>query len=667
MVDRFGGHILATPAQEPDALSRQVSAEPERSRETDAVAGKAGGPAPRPVAPRRAIVPPPPIDRLRMWGMLLFGLFVLLPPLLIGLERGDTTFTMEKITLLSSQETWLRQADQGGAEWLVPSWNGRPRVAKPPMSVWINLLAWLPLDPAQADPNTLVFRARLTAVGFALLVAACTFWAGMSVGGIRVATIAMLTTGTSLLFVKYARYSCYDTHMMGFVALAIAAALWAMRPIKLSSGIDRRVMGWLLCGLAMGAAFMTKNTALLLILLPLLGMIVVGPYRRLGNTLGLFFALIVALLAAAPWYLYVIQNAEGLGIAEPLAQLFRDWPMISPGAVETEQQRPVQDYFYYLLLVPLVFPWVIWLLGGLFQPWARGEGDRRRQLLLAWVWLVVGLVALSVPAAKQERYLIPLLPAVGLLVAQLWAFHIRLADDGLPDPGVNLLRIPHWVMLGLTSLALPTYLLLQRPIADLVNRTFAGDERLLGPIELPGLHPAVVVGVGAVLLGLVVIGAWWHWRWKPRPAFAASAAWAILLLSVVQFTYSRSYHTINPYRDDAQQVAQVIGGHPLRWLKSADRDEEPNEEFLFYLRIPGQHRRLSVDPIAPGQLPELRADHAVAYVMCRRAPEHARLLDDAGFAKVMEFEDGRFGGRSLYRALRLSQPAAPQPARTPTE
>jgi hypothetical protein len=420
------------------------------------------------------------------------------------------------------------------------------------------------------------------------------------------------------------------------------------KPIR--GGIGRRIVGWLVCGLAMGAAFMTKNTALVLIVLPLLAMILVGPYRRLANTLGMVLALIIGLLAAAPWYIYVIQSAEALGIADPVGQLFRDWPMVSPANVMQDQRQPT---YYYLLGLPLVFPWVIWLLGGLFQPWARGRGERRRQLLLGWVWLVVGLVALSIPGAKQERYLIPLLPAVGVLAAQLWAYHIRLADDGLPDPGVNLLRIPHWAMLGVASLGVPGYMLLQAPIAQIVNQNFADGEPLLADAELPGLHPAAIGGFGAVLLGLVILGAWWHWRWKPRPAFAASAAWAILFLTVIQYSYSQSYHAINPYRDDARRIDRMVGKHPLLWLKTGDRNEQPNEEFLFYAQR-------VVPPVVPEQLDELQEEHAVVFVMCRRDPDHARTLREAGYAPVAEFDDGRFGGRKLYRAMRLPR-AAGQP------
>lgn len=75
---------------------------------------------------------------------------------------------MAKIALASSQEALARNSGHTDVltesrkpvtettlphdawAWLVPSWNGRARVNKPPLLVWINLLAWSGLDPATA-------------------------------------------------------------------------------------------------------------------------------------------------------------------------------------------------------------------------------------------------------------------------------------------------------------------------------------------------------------------------------------------------------------------------------------------------------------------------------------------------------------------------------------
>jgi 4-amino-4-deoxy-L-arabinose transferase-like glycosyltransferase len=62
-----------------------------------------------------------------------------------------------------------------------------------------------------------------------------------------------------------------------------------------------------------------------------------------------------------------------------------------------------------------------WLIGALFQPWVRAKGERRRHLLIAWLWFLGLLIVLSIPGANQQRYLLPIMPAVGLLVGVLSA------------------------------------------------------------------------------------------------------------------------------------------------------------------------------------------------------------------------------------------------------
>jgi len=604
---------------------------------------KAEGGAAVSVPPRRAMLPPPPVNRLQIWGALALGLALLLPPLLIGLGRADTTYTMEKITLGSSQETWLAQHEQGGRNWLIPRWNGEPRVNKGPMSIWINMAAWWPLDPETAEPQTLVHRARLAGVVLALVTAASTFWAGMSVGGIRVAMMAMLAAGTCLLFVRQGRWASYDVHLTGFTALAIASGLWAMRPLKASSGLDRRVLGWLICGLALGSAMLVKQpgVALAIVLPPMALMIAIVPSRRLGNAIGFVFAVAVGALITAPWLIYVVQQASALGLDQPLGEIFTETKLANPANPSQDSDQP---FYYYAILIFWVFPWPVWLIGGLFQPWVRGEGDRRRELLIAWVWFVGLLVVLSIAGAKQIRYITPILPATGLLVAQVWAYHVRLADRSVADPGANLLRIPHWVILIGASVLFPLYLLFQAPAARWLNANVAeAGQTILRPDELPGLHPAAIVLAGLALLGLSVFGLIGHFRWRPRRAFAASAVWAVLLMSVVQYAYARSYHSENPFRADAERVDAVVGAAPLYQLKIEGlHDTMVNEEFLFY-------SQRVVPKVAPDRLDELQRGDEPLYVVCNPRAEYVEPLEARGFKRVLTFEEGTAPKRFLYR------------------
>ena len=84
-----------------------------------------------------------------------------------------------------------------------------------------------------------------------------------------------------------------------------------MRPLKKINRVPRRVIGWFIAGIALGAAVLTKGPiALVFVIVPLGGAIFISKHRRLGNSLGFFFALCLGLLIAGPWYMYVLDRIQ---------------------------------------------------------------------------------------------------------------------------------------------------------------------------------------------------------------------------------------------------------------------------------------------------------------------------------------------------------------------
>ena len=581
---------------------------------------KPGRPKTLTISPRRVVIPPNPEDKFKVWVLLLLSVFVCIPPLFISLDVPDATRTMEKISLLSSQETWLRQQSGESDAWLVPSWNGRDRVNKPPMVVWLNMLAWTGLDVESADPDTLIHRARLLAAALVLVALGATFWAGMSLGDLRVATLGTLIAGTSLLLIRQGRVASYDTHLLAWTAVASAAGFWAMRPLKKINRVPRRVIGWLIAGVALGFAVLTKGPiALVFVVAPLVAAIFISKHRRLSNSLGFFFALCLGLLIAGPWYLYVLDR-----IRDAVGSLTHEF-----AAQRTEFQVP----WYYLGLIGLVFPWSMWLVGALFQPWLRARGEQRRQWLIAWCWFVGIFVVLSIPGAKQQRYIVPILPAFGILVAQLWGHHAQLASEGMVDAGVNMLRVPHWVMLILVSVALPVFLIMQPGLVE---------SGTMDQLELADVPWWLAIIVGGVLTGLAVLGMRWHFQWKPSLAALATVVWMLVAGTFVVHRYVRSHHGENPYRAAAEQVATEVNGDLMFYLKMDDNDVEPNEEFLIYTQS-------VVKPVVPDQVSVLLNEFLeTVYIIIRDDPMHRELMAGLGLIHVLDFQDDKDQHRQLY-------------------
>src|SRR5689334_3793109 len=97
----------------------------------------------------------PLLARRGTWFLLLVALVVCQVPLMRGLARPDTSEVMEQFALVSAQETWMRQHAGESHAWTIPTLFGQPRLAKPPLTVWLYLFAWRDL-PREASPQTLL-------------------------------------------------------------------------------------------------------------------------------------------------------------------------------------------------------------------------------------------------------------------------------------------------------------------------------------------------------------------------------------------------------------------------------------------------------------------------------------------------------------------------------
>ena len=558
-------------------------------------------------------------SNLRVWGFLLLSLLVCLPSMLIKAGSTEPDRIMENHAMVSSQETWVRQQSGENDAWMMPSWNGRPRIEKPPMSVWLNMLAWTGLNSKTVPADTLVLRARLMAAALAALALVATFWAGMNLtDDPRTAALATLVTGTMSAFVRQARFGTYDTHMLGFVTLAVAAGLWAMK--------SSRRTGWILVGLAMGAAVMTKGPlAFALVVGPLAAMIAVGRANGRRNTGGLLMALALALFLAAPWTIYMLKHIDA-------AQSRLATEYFAP----TDVSKPL---WYYFGLIGMVFPWSIWFAISVVQPFTI-SGDDRRPLVLAWSWFAFLFVLFSIPGAKAQRYISPVLPAAGLMIAHLWSTYARMAKEGRTTRYIKWLRIPHWIILLIVSLVFSTFLIFQDALLK---------HGLIKRLELPGFSALSGFLLGVLLTALAIRGAWWHFRGKPYGAAVITAIWAAVLFTAGHYSYSQSYHSKYPQRSDAERVAAATAGRELVYLRMDDQiDCEPTKIFLFYIRR-------VVLPVTEEQLARLMKNGKSVDVIIRRGYDREKIVEQMGLQKLLDYADDKDKQRRLYRIVTRDQ------------
>ncbi|MGQ7242565.1 ArnT family glycosyltransferase [Salinicola sp. V024] len=271
--------------------------------------------------------------------------------------------------------------------WL-PLMNGAPYADKPPLLFWLIQSGWSLFGVNDWWPKLISPLASLIAMAHLYRIARRLGYAGSQARLAPMALMAMLM------------WNLYSGALM-FDILLSACLLGAIAPLVAGQlTIPKATISGLWLGLALlakgPAVFVTLGPILLTI--PLWRASPLGPPGRrhlaLALTLGLTMVLAWALPAA---WLGGRDYAQDLLWGQSVDRLQQ----------AMDHARPVWWYLPWLPL--LAFPWTLW-------PSAWPRLPRHRHQRLAWIWLGCPLVIFSLISGKQIHYLMPLLPALALLI-----------------------------------------------------------------------------------------------------------------------------------------------------------------------------------------------------------------------------------------------------------
>jgi len=370
-------------------------------------------------------------------------------------------------------------------DYLVPQWENRAFLDKPPLTFWILAAGYRALGVSVASAK---LPGALAGLATALLLGA---WVGRRAGA-RAGLLAGLTLVFSFQFSVVALTFAADTFLTLALTLAIAALDAACRR---EDGSD--AARGALAGAALSAAFYCKG--LVGIALPA-GAVAAGllfdrarPVRPLRRGAWAVAALVVLV---APWHVAMSQR-----LGTQFWRLFYWENQFLRGATSRFMQKPRGPIYYLGVLAWGLFPWSLQLPGVLRR-------SRRSSVFLGW--LVFGAVFWSLLVMKREVYLVTILPAAAALVA-----------EGLARPQDGRLRWRRaaWIAAALVA------------AAALVFWTIA-FERLVALAESRGI--ALFLGVGIVgLFGAAVAAAF-----RPadlRAPFGVALGCGVLLVALQSF------------------------------------------------------------------------------------------------------------------------------------
>lgn len=422
------------------------------------------------------------------------------------------------VPLLDPDESRLARTSVemlASGDLVVPTFQGQPRLVKPPLFHWIQSFLFRGLGATE-------LAARLPAVAATLGSILLVGWIGRRRFGDLGGTWAAVIFASMPLVFVLGRTGTIDAllsvHVLAAVALDLAGPPDAKRSYRALS------LGGLL-----GLAFLAKGPVG--VALPLLVMLAgrTAAGREVLPSLGAW------LYGSAAWAAVVLPWG--------LAFLARIGTSQTGQTVRTEVLERyfsgtvhVEPFWYYAKVVAVGFlPWVGPLAIGFVRVWTlRKEPEARTARYLA-AGLLAGLVFLSLGYGKLPSYILPLAPLAALLITWELARESEAPERRTVGPA----------------------LLASSVAACAILLALASAYQLSGDQKTAATTGAIVFGAGAIF---ALHGAWVH---RPQRVYgAAAAATAGLLLAAVLVLFPG----IGRARSAAaliEAVPQLSSGRPL--------------------------------------------------------------------------------------------------------
>jgi len=296
-------------------------------------------------------------------------------------------------------------------DWLVPHLWYLPHLDKPPMTCWLVAASMELFGQNEWAARLPVALAGISGVWAVFLL-------GGSLGGRRTGFWSAVILQSSLLYFAMSRMLTPDILMTQFVAWAVYF-FWRSWLVANSQIGTRKseFFRWHLAGwVAIALGFLTKGPIALAVPLAAFAAPLIIRRKQITQAKMVFAGLItgvaVFFVLAAPWFLAVFQrvpqSAHYMILGQAAGHLLGT----------TIKNRPGSPFYFFGILAFGLLPWTL-LLGWLWRRshW-RSLADRQQDgWLLLNVWAVFTFTLFSFSHAKLPAYILPIFPALAVLLA----------------------------------------------------------------------------------------------------------------------------------------------------------------------------------------------------------------------------------------------------------
>lgn len=438
----------------------------------------------------------------------------------------------QKVPLFDTDEPRYAQAAREMMErndWILPTFNGQPRYAKPVLFYWLLIFAYKTFGVNE-------FAARFWSGVAAVAVAFILYFAVRSTFGWQVGIMAALFWLTSLGTLIFAHAAITDMVLISFMTGAIVS-LWF--------GVQTRRPIWFflassLCAFAMltkGPIGVVLPVTIFSLTLFLARPVPLNRFHSRQLPLIVLGCTLLFLVITLPWYVAVTIRTQG----EFLRQ-FLFVENIQRYAQSGKLPLWLHAVYFPIVTFGLGFPWSsigIWALINLPEL----TGNQKQWHLLLRVWVILPVLIFTFSRTKNPQYVLFSVPALTALAA-IWLTHSSSVNE-------------RWARIVWSAVMIFAALVLFAT-QPLINLNPDWRTRLAG-------HEPVVFGWSMFAMGLLVLMTATFIA-LPRSLFA------VLSVSVMLGVHAIALETLIPrlghYRQEplkhfAQMASSKLGSNDL--------------------------------------------------------------------------------------------------------
>ncbi|MGZ4968262.1 MAG: phospholipid carrier-dependent glycosyltransferase [Methylobacter sp.] len=302
-------------------------------------------------------------------------------------------------------------------DWITPRLNGFKYFEKPPLQYWGSAISMALLGETNA-------AARVWCSGLGFIGALWVGFVGNRLYGGNAGYFAFLFLISTVLYAGMGHANSLDMGVSSLLIIAVGALTLAQSERHL----PKQERNWMLLAWA-ALAGATLSKGLIGLVLPGGAVVLYTLWQRdwaLWRHLHLGKGLLVYLLIAAPWFIAVSYANPEFPHFFFIHEHFERFTSDVHG-------RTKSNWYFFAVFAIGAMPWLFSSINGLIKPpfsW-RAESGKFEASRLLWVYAIFVFFFFSISHSKLPGYILPMFPALALLVGENMSKRRHFIADGI--------------------------------------------------------------------------------------------------------------------------------------------------------------------------------------------------------------------------------------------